>query len=104
MLFAAIPFLAIVLFFQLTVHYRLFAVPTQAGLEPDKIYSLMVPLIAAKRGTTLIGFYHIPIAALLMGFALLVKARRYSVMTVFALIFLFICKKIWSSRCRFLYF
>lgn len=84
-LFTAIPFLAIILFFKATVHYRLFAVPAQAGLEPDKIYSLIAPLVAAKQGTTLIGFYHIPIAALIMGFALLIKARRYSVMTVFAL-------------------
>ncbi len=84
-LFTAIPFLAIILFFQVTVHFRLFAVPTQAKLEPDKMYSLMAPLVAARRGTTLIGFYHVPIAALIMGFALLVTARRYGVMTIFAL-------------------
>ena len=84
-LLAAIPFLAIILFFKATVHYRLFAVPAQAGLEPDKIYSLIAPLVAAKQGTTLIGFYHVPIAALIMGFALLIKARRYGVMAIFAI-------------------
>ncbi len=84
-LFLAIPFFVIILFFQVTIHYRLFAVPIQARLKPDEIYSLMAPLVAAKRGTTLIGFYHVPIAALIMGFALLVTAKRYGVMTVTAL-------------------
>ena len=84
-LLAIIPFLAIILFFQVTVHFRLFAVPTQAKLELDKMYSLIAPLVAARRGTTLIGFYHVPIAALIMGFALLVTARRYGIMTVTAL-------------------
>jgi hypothetical protein len=81
-LFAAIPFFAIIVFFKVTVHFRLFAVPTQAKFEPDKIYSLIAPLVAAKRGATLVGFYHVPIAALIMGFTLLVTARRYGVMTV----------------------
>jgi hypothetical protein len=94
-LFAAIPFLAIILFFKVTAHYRLFAVPAQAGLEPDKIYSLMAPLVAAKRQTTLIGFYHVPIAALIMGLTLMVKARRYGVMTVTALgIILTLCNPV----------
>lgn len=81
-LFLMLPFAAIILFFQVTVHYRLFTVPTQAVLEPDKIYSLMAPLVAAKRGATLVGFYHVPIAALIMGLALLITARRYGIMAV----------------------
>jgi len=84
-LFAVLPFLAIVLFFKITVHFRLFAVSTQARLDPAQTYSFLAPLVAAKQGTTLIGFYHVPIAALIMGFALLVTARRYGVMAIFAL-------------------
>lgn len=83
-LLTAIPFLAIVLFFQITVHFRLFAVPTQTGLELDKTYSFIAPLVAAKQGTTIIGFYHVPIAALIMGLALLITAKRYGIITIIA--------------------
>ncbi|MHC4411661.1 MAG: hypothetical protein ACYSW6_01570 [Planctomycetota bacterium] len=39
----------------------------------------------AERGITLVGFYHLPIAALVMGFAMLLSARRFGVMIVFGL-------------------
>ena len=32
---------------------------------------LLAPLVAAKRNITLVGFYHIPLASLIMGFAML---------------------------------
>ncbi len=82
--FAALPFLAIVLFFQVTTHFRLFTVSMQARLNVAELYSLLAPLVAAKRGTTLIGFYHIPMAALIMGFAMLIAARRFGVMAILA--------------------
>ena len=84
-LFSLLPFVAIVVFFKVTIHFRLFAVSTQAKLDPEQIYSLMAPLVAAKRSTSLISFYHVPVAALIMGFALLVKARRYSFFVIIAL-------------------
>jgi hypothetical protein len=46
------------------------------------LYSLFAPLVAAKHGTVLIGFYHVPVAALVMGTAMLIKARRYSIMGI----------------------
>jgi hypothetical protein len=49
-----LPFLAIILFFQVTVHFRLFAVSTQARLNMYELYSLLAPLVAAKRRTILI--------------------------------------------------
>jgi len=82
MIFAALPFLVIVLFFQVTAHFRLFAVSMQARLNLSELYSLLAPLVAAKRGTTLIGFYHVPISALIMGFAILIAARRFSIMAI----------------------
>jgi len=81
-MFAMLPFLAIVLFFQVTAHFRLFAVSMQARLNLSELYSLLAPLVAAKRGTTLIGFYHVPVSALIMGFAILIAARRYSIMVI----------------------
>jgi hypothetical protein len=80
-----LPFLAIVLFFQASTHYRLFAVSTQARLHLADLVGLLAPLITAKQNTTLIGFYHIPIAALVMGFSMLLAARRFSIIMIFTI-------------------
>jgi len=82
---ALLPFLAIVLFFKITIHLRLFAVSTQANLNMKDLGSLLVPLVAAKQGTILIGFYHVPIAAMIMGFAMITTAKRFGIMSIFAL-------------------
>jgi len=82
---AVLPFLAIVLFFQVSTHYRLFPVSTQARLHLADLFGLLAPLIAARQNTTLIGFYHIPIAALIMGFSMLLAARRFSIIMIFAI-------------------
>jgi hypothetical protein len=81
-LLAVLPFIAIVLFFQISSYYRLFAASTQAKLHLNELYSLLAPLIAAKRRTTLIGFYHIPIAALIMGLSMFIAARRYTILSI----------------------
>jgi len=83
--FAVLPFLAIVLFFQVSTHYRLFPVSTQARLHLADLVGLFAPLITAKQNTTLIGFYHIPIAALVMGFSMLLAARRFSIIMIFTI-------------------
>jgi len=80
---AVLPFLAIVLFFQVSVHYRLFAVSTQAKLHLADLLGLLAPLISARRNLTLIGFYHIPIAALVMGVSMLLAARRFGIIIIF---------------------
>jgi len=82
---AALPFLAIVFFFQVSTHYRLFPVSTQARLHLADLVGLFAPLITAKQNTTLIGFYHIPIAALVMGFSMLLAARRFSIIMIFTI-------------------
>ena len=82
---AALPFLAIVLFFQVSTHYRLFPVSTQARLHLANLVGLFAPLITAKQNTTLIGFYHIPIVALVMGFSMLLAARRFSIIMIFTI-------------------
>ena len=82
---AVLPFLAIVLFFQVSAHYRFFAVSTQARLHLADLVGLLAPLITAKQNTTLIGFYHIPIAALVMGFSMLLAARRFSIIMIFTI-------------------
>ena len=98
MLLATLPLIAIVLFFHVTVHIRLFAVSTKARLSINVSYSLMAPLVAAKHGTILAGFYHVPIAALIMGFAMLIAARRFGVMAILVLgIILTFCDQINSA-------
>ncbi len=82
---AVLPFLAIVLFFQVSTHYRLFPVSTQARLHLADLVGLLAPLITAKQNTTLIGFYHIPVAALVMGFSMLLAARRFSIIIIFTI-------------------
>lgn len=79
-----LPFLAIVVFFQASTYYRLFPVSTQARLHTADLTGLFAPLITAKQNLTLIGFYHIPIAALVIGFCMMLAARRYSVILIIA--------------------
>jgi len=82
---SALPFLAIILFFQLSDHYRLFAVPIRAKLHLADLAGLVAPLVMAQRSNAMVGFYHVPIAALVMGFAMLVAARRLGIIVIFCL-------------------
>jgi len=85
---SALPFLAIPLFFQTAVHCRLFPISTQTKLHLADLPALLAPLVMARRGITdinLIGFYHIPIAALVMGFLMLLAARRLGIIVIIAL-------------------
>jgi len=82
---SALPFLAIIAFFQVSAHYRLFAIPTQAKLHLADLAGLLAPLVMTDRSLTLVGFYHIPIAALIMGLSMLLAARRFGIMILFAI-------------------
>jgi hypothetical protein len=82
---SALPFLAVLLFFKVSADYRLFAVPIQARLRLADLPGLLFPLVAASRHLTSIGFYHVPLAMLAMGFAMLLAARRVGVMIILGL-------------------
>jgi len=71
-----LPYLAIVLFFQVSLYYRLFAVPAQAKLHLADLVGLVAPLVAARRGLMPMGFYHIPLAPLIIGFSMLLARLR----------------------------
>ena len=79
---ALLPFFAVLLFFQVVAHFRLYPIPIRLKLQAVDLVGLMAPLVAVKRQMNLIGFYHIPIAALTMGFVMLLKARRYSILMI----------------------
>jgi hypothetical protein len=81
----ALPALMIILFFQVSSYYRLFAVPIQTRLHLADLFGLVAPLAAAQQDITLVGFYHVPIAALVMGFSMLLAGRRFSVLIIFCL-------------------
>jgi len=95
---SALPFLAILLFFQVSAHYRLFAIPTQTKLQFADLVGLVAPLVSTKRGLALLGFYHIPIAALIMGASMLFAARRFGPMIVFCLgVILALCQPLLNA-------
>jgi hypothetical protein len=66
-LLALLPFAAIVLFFRLAGRFGLYPVPINLKLDFSDLTGLAAPLVAARRNKLLIGFYHIPLAALVMG-------------------------------------
>jgi hypothetical protein len=69
-LLSLLPFLAIVLFFQVAARFGLYPIPIKLKLQAGDLTGLLAPLVAAKRSMTLVGFYHVPIAALVMGFCM----------------------------------
>lgn len=83
-IFYFLPFAAIILFFQISAVYRLFAVPISEHLVTGDLMGLAFPLIAAKLSVPAIGFYHVPMACLLMGFAMMLAARRWAIMAILA--------------------
>jgi len=87
-----LPFLAILLFFRLLadvfVDYRLFAAPLGAQVRPSDLAGLLAPLVQAKRGAALVGLYHVPVAALVLGVVMMWKARRYGIFIVMLIGFL----------------
>jgi len=82
---SALPFLVILLFFQVSAYCRLFAIPTQVKLRLADLSGLLAPLVTVSEGITVVGFYHIPIAAFVMGFSMLLAARRFGIMIIFCL-------------------
>lgn len=82
---SALPFLAILLFFKISAHYHLFVIPIQVKLHLADLAGLLAPLVMVNRSITVIGFYHVPIAALVIGFSMLLAARRFGIMTIFAI-------------------
>ena len=80
---AALPFVAIVVFFQAAAYFRLFPVPLQTQLQARDILSMLAPLVAARRGLIELGFYHVAIAPLVIGFSMVFNARRLGVIAAF---------------------
>jgi hypothetical protein len=85
----ALPFVAILSFFYLFTYvlagHRLLAAPLQTQVRLSSLAALIAPLVFAKRGGTLLGLYHVPLAMLVLGLVMMCKARRYSILVVLAI-------------------
>ncbi|MBN2138132.1 MAG: hypothetical protein JW720_10010 [Sedimentisphaerales bacterium] len=87
-LLAVLPFAAIICFFLLADRYGFYPVPITTKLRGDDLVSFFAPLVMAKRdiaGTTMFGFYHVPTAALVIGCAMLLAARRLHIVALIVL-------------------
>jgi hypothetical protein len=96
---SGLPYLAIIIFFQLASHYRLFAVPIEASIQPADLTGFIWPLAAAESGGggNPIGLYHIANAILFIGLVMMIKARRYKVMAILAAgAILAFCPPVWQ--------
>jgi hypothetical protein len=87
-----LPFVVILLFFYLLanvfVGYRLFAAPLGVDVRLSDLAGFVAPLVLAKRGLALMGLYHVPVAALVLGIVMIWKARRYSILVLLLVGFL----------------
>jgi hypothetical protein len=83
-LLSLLPFVAVALFFRISAgqDYRLFAAPIQAAPRPSDLFGFVAPLVMVTRTTTLPGLYHVPVAALVLGLAIMFRARRYGILLI----------------------
>ncbi len=97
---SAIPFIAVIIFFQAATHYHFFPVPIGAGVKPVDLTSFIWPLAAADSAfgeLNPIGLYHFANALLFTGLIMMIKARRYKVMAILAAgIILAFCPPVWQ--------
>lgn len=80
-----LPFIIILAFFQAADYLRFFPASPNVRINVIDLASLLSPLVAARRGLVLIGFYHIPIVCLIIGFGMLIKARRVGTLIIIVL-------------------
>jgi len=95
---SVMPFLAVLAFFEASASWRLFAIPVHTRLDFADLLGLLAPLAVASRGSAFIGFYHVPIAALLMGLSMLLAARRLGIIILFTIgIILAFCEPVFNT-------
>jgi hypothetical protein len=79
---SALPFLAVLAFFQLCGYLHFFVIPKQLKMHLFDLASLFAPYAQIAEKPLAVGFYHIPIACLIMGFAMLIAAQRIGIMVI----------------------
>jgi hypothetical protein len=79
-----LPFAVVALFFYLSAGRRLFAAPLQATIRPLDLAGFIAPLILIGRSPAVLGVYHVAVAALALGLAMIWKAHRYGILLIAA--------------------
>jgi hypothetical protein len=79
-----LPFGVVALFFYLSAGRRLFAAPLQAAIRPVDLVGFIAPLALIGRSPAVLGVYHVAVAALVLGLAMIWKARRYGILLLAA--------------------
>lgn len=84
---ALLPFVIIILIFSIlgSPHFRLFPIPIQAKLRLTDMLGLLSIYKNPGGGSVPFGFYHLPIAALVMGLAIFFAAHRPGPIIIFTL-------------------
>jgi len=83
-LLCLLPVAVIVLFFRMGAHWRLFAMPISTQVQADDLAALAAPLVMVRRTGSLLGFYHVPVAAVVLGLVMTLKARRMGILAILA--------------------
>ncbi|OHB65877.1 MAG: hypothetical protein A2Y76_04700 [Planctomycetes bacterium RBG_13_60_9] len=83
-----LPFAVVALFFYLSAGRRLFAAPLHVEVRVSDLAGFIAPLALVSRSTALLGVYHVPVAALALGLAMIWKARRYGFLLILTVGFL----------------
>jgi len=81
-LLCALPFLAVLLFSWLAASFRLFTIPAQAKVNLADLAGFFSPLVAARRNAAILGIYHVPMAALIIGISMLFTVRRLGIIII----------------------
>ncbi len=83
-----LPFAAVVLYFHFCTVQRLFAAPVTSVPRFGDISGFIAPLVVMdlpERSCAVVSLYHVAIAPLILGAAMMITARRYSLLLLLAL-------------------
>ena len=85
-----LPVLITILFFELAKDYSLVPIPLKTRLNFASLAAIITPLVQLPQNF-LLNFFHIPAAALFMGFVMFFKVRRIGITIIFIAAIFLIC-------------
>ena len=77
-----LPFLAIAAFFVVTAYFHLFVMPKQIKLGAMDLLRIFAPTVKINGWPGCVGFYHVAIAPLIIGLAMLLAAKRHGILVI----------------------
>jgi hypothetical protein len=79
-----LPFAAIVAYFRICAAQRLFVTPVGCVPQGRDIVGFIAPLVMLDFSAVVVSLYHVAIAPLIIGLAMIVTARRYNILFLLA--------------------